>query len=124
MFYRNRKFSFLKLCCLCCISICVIVIAAGTIAPRNATTSSYDKMPNEFNAEDYQILEFENSICAIDSSYELVLNETNEKSFTYSLDDGNLEGIYLSSKNLMMIHQIPILLIYKNQITSMWNQKI
>ena len=81
-------------------------------------------MPNEFNAEDYQILEFENSICAIDSSYELVLNETNEKSFTYSLDDGNLEGIYLSSKNLMMIHQIPILLIYKNQITSMWNQKI
>lgn len=87
---------------LSCISLCVIAIAAGTIAPGNAAdTSSYDKMPNEFkNAEDYQILEFENSICAIDSAYNLVLNETNEKSFTYSLDDGNLEGIYISIKEL------------------------
>lgn len=63
--------------------------------------SAYDRIHNEFkNTEDYQILEFENSICAVDSVYDLISNETHEKNFTYSFDGGNLDGIYLSIKEL------------------------
>lgn len=70
----------------------------GIISPNYAIA---DNLPDEFkNTEDYQILEFENSICAVKSDYNLVSNEPNEKNFTYSLDNGNQEGIYLSIKEL------------------------
>lgn len=109
LFYRNGKFSLIQTCCLGCVLIFVLVAVVGTIVPDNNVDvdvkedqlSAYDRIPEEFkNAEDYQILEFENSICAVNSGYDLVSNETNEKNFTYPFDGGNLNGIYLSIKEL------------------------
>lgn len=107
LFYRNGKFSLIQTCCLGCVFIFVLVAVVGTIAPVttdgdvNEQLSAYDRIPDEFkNTEDYQILEFENSICAVGTTYDLFSNETNEKNFTYPFDGGNLNGIYLSIKEL------------------------
>ena len=108
LFYRNGKFSLIQTCCLGCVFIFVLVAVIGTIAPDTNTDtnvkdqlSAYDRIPDEFkNTEDYQILEFGNSICAVDSIYDLISNETNEKNFTYPFDECNLNGVYLSIKEL------------------------
>ena len=108
LFYRNGKFSLIQTCCLGCVFIFLLFAVVGTISPDTDTgtdvedqMSAYDRIPNEFkNTEDYQILEFKNSICALDSAYDLVSNETHEKNFTYPFDEGNKEGISLSIKEL------------------------
>lgn len=86
LFYRNGKFSLIQTCCLGCILIFVFIAVAGVISPdapddnMDDQLSAYDGIADEFkNTDDYQILEFENSICALDSKYDLVLNKTNEK---------------------------------------------
>lgn len=107
LFYRNGKFSLSQTCCLGCIFIVILVAVLSPISDTNTNAdvnkplSAYDRIPDEFkDTDEYQILEFENSFCAVDSFYNMVLNETNEKTFTYSFDSGNLEGIYLSIKEL------------------------
>lgn len=110
LFYRNEEFSFIKCCCLCCVVLFILFIISAAITPDsdvndtnvNDQLSAYDRIPYEFkNTEDYQIVDFENSICAVSSKYDLVLNDTHEKNFTYSLDGGNNpNGVILSIKEL------------------------
>lgn len=111
LFYKNGEFSLKQTCCLGIIFIFILFAIIGAITPDTNTDtdtnnddkqmSAYDRMPNEFkDTEKFQILEFENSICAISSSYDLISNKTTEKNFTYSFDYGNLEGIEITFKEL------------------------
>ena len=110
LFYRNGEFSFIKTCCLCCILIFVLFIIFAGITPDTDVNDSgakeqltaYDRMPNEFkNTGEYQIVELENSIFAVEAELCVVLNDTHEKTFNNSYWRGyGPNGIELSIKEL------------------------